>query len=79
MATITDRRFEAIFFFVHWTDVSLGVNIDLRSPNICIHVPFGFLRVGWSGVWVYDNYRTHAWGIGSRVYRRNFVDAVASE
>ena len=59
--------------------MSLGINIDLRSPNICIHVPFGFFRVGWTGVWDYDDDQTHAWGIGSGLYKRNFVDGDGSE
>jgi len=75
---VTDRRFEAIFFFVHFTEISLGINIDLRSPNVCLHVPFGFFRVGWSGVWE-GELDCYAWGWGSRLYRRNFMDVDASE
>jgi hypothetical protein len=41
------RRFVATFWFVSWTDISLGINIDVRAPRIEIHLPFGFLRFGW--------------------------------
>jgi hypothetical protein len=27
--------------------INLGFSLDFRSPNIEIHFPFGFLRVGW--------------------------------
>lgn len=37
----------AFFFFVGWTALSLGLHVDLKCPNIEIHVPFGFFRIGW--------------------------------
>lgn len=46
---ISDRRFVA---FIHFTpeNISLGVTIDYLSPNIEIHLPFCFLKLGWTGV-----------------------------
>jgi len=41
------RRFQAFYHFVSWADLSLGINISVDGPNIEIHVPFGFFRVGW--------------------------------
>lgn len=41
------RRFVAYFFFVGWDCLSLGVHISLSLPNLEIHVPFGFFRIGW--------------------------------
>jgi hypothetical protein len=46
-----ERRFVAYFNFVSWYDISLGVSVDLLSPHIDLHLPFGFLRIGWSGIW----------------------------
>jgi len=35
------------FFFVGWWALSLGLHVDLASPNLEIHIPFGFIRIGW--------------------------------
>ena len=42
-----ERRFCAYFWPVGWWSISLGVSIDIHSPNIEIHLPFGFIRFGW--------------------------------
>jgi hypothetical protein len=41
------RRFVAYFFFVGWDCISLGLHVSLLSPNLEVHVPFGFFRIGW--------------------------------
>lgn len=41
------KRFVCYFWFVGWHCISLGGHICLRNPNIEIHLPFGFLRIGW--------------------------------
>ena len=41
-----DKRFVA-YFYCNGADISLGVSICLTKPNIEIHVPFGFFRIGW--------------------------------
>lgn len=43
-----NRQFVAFFFFVGWDCFSLGLHICLSEPNIEIHLPFGFIRVGWT-------------------------------
>jgi hypothetical protein len=40
------KHFICYFFFVDWYNVSLGINIALNRPNIEIHIPFGFFRIG---------------------------------
>ena len=47
--TSTDK-FVCYFFFVGWDCISLGFHICLGAPNIEIHLPFGFLRIGWETV-----------------------------
>lgn len=42
------RRFVAFWYRVSWAHFSLGFHVDVSSPNIEIHVPFGFVRVGWA-------------------------------
>ena len=50
---IIDREFVCYFHFVSWRCLSLGFHIDLQNPNIEMHVPFGFIRIGWKGFDVY--------------------------
>jgi len=40
------ERLIAYFWFVGWGHLALGVSIYLGAPNIEIHVPFGFFRIG---------------------------------
>lgn len=34
------------FWFVGWDCISFGLHVCLGAPNIEIHLPFGFLRIG---------------------------------
>jgi len=43
---IETERFVAYWFFTGWTQISFGINISLEGPNIEIHIPFGFVRLG---------------------------------
>ena len=40
------RRFCCHFWFVDWHCLSLGFHVSLKEPNIEIHLPFGFIRIG---------------------------------
>ncbi len=44
---IKERKFVAYFKFVSWSDFSLGFSINLSLPNIELHIPFGFIKIGW--------------------------------
>ena len=35
------------YWFVGWDCWSLGAHICFGAPNIEIHLPFGFIRIGW--------------------------------
>lgn len=39
-------EFACYFHRTGWNLFSLGVNIDVTSPNFEIHLPFGFIRCG---------------------------------
>jgi hypothetical protein len=39
-------RFVVYFHFIGWWHLALGVSLWLTGPNIEIHLPFGFVRVG---------------------------------
>lgn len=41
------RPFICYFYFVGWWAWSLGFHIDIHTPNIELHIPFGFIRIGW--------------------------------
>lgn len=41
----------AYFWFVGWDCLSLGFHVCLSAPNIEIHIPFGFIRIGWHRNW----------------------------
>lgn len=43
-----ERQFVAYFHFVRWSCFSLGFHVDVAIPNIEIHIPFGFIRIGWT-------------------------------
>ena len=40
------RKLVFKWWFVGWEMFSLGFHIDFFSPNIEIHLPFGFIRIG---------------------------------
>lgn len=40
------QRFVCYWWFVGWWAFSLGLHIDVNSPNIEVHLPFGFVRIG---------------------------------
>ena len=40
------RTFICKFHFVSWYQISLGITINLYSPNVEIHLPFGFFKLG---------------------------------
>ncbi len=62
---ITDRKFVCYFHFYSFSTFSLGVSLDVKQPNIEIHVPFGFFRIGLAGV-VHNlpAFKKHTYGIG---------------
>ena len=42
-----DKQFIAYYYINGFDNLSLGFHISLSMPNIEIHVPFGFIRIGW--------------------------------
>jgi len=47
---IERKGFVLFFFFQGWWAIQLGFHLDLQAPNIEIHIPFGFIRIGWDVV-----------------------------
>ena len=48
------RQFIAYFHFIDWSHISFGFHVWLKGPNIEVHVPFGFFRLGWQTGGVHD-------------------------
>lgn len=40
------KRFVA-YYYCNGADLSLGISLHFSMPNIEIHLPFGFIRIGW--------------------------------
>lgn len=41
------KNFEALAWFTGFENLALGVTIDWARPNVQIHVPFFFIKIGW--------------------------------
>lgn len=50
ICTTRDREFEVAFNFLGWAHWSLGVHFDPQHPHVQIHVPGGYLRIGWYSI-----------------------------
>lgn len=35
-----------MFWFVSWEDISLGISLDIKQWHIDLHIPFGWIRIG---------------------------------
>ena len=42
-----EKRFVA-YYYCNGCSLSLGLSIHFQKPNIEIHLPFGFVRIGWT-------------------------------
>ena len=40
------HRWECKFWYVSRWHISLGLHVDLSLPNIELHIPTGFIRIG---------------------------------
>lgn len=47
---ISQRKFVASFTFLGLENISLGISINVKHPNIELHLPFCFMRLGWQGI-----------------------------
>ena len=43
----TRGPFRVQFHFIGWECISLGFHVCWSLPNIELHLPFGFVRIGW--------------------------------
>ena len=45
------QHFVCYFWFNGWTNINLGISLSLKPVNIEIHLPFGFIRLGWEFIY----------------------------
>lgn len=60
------RYFCFMAFFVGWWSWSFGISLDVSSPNIEIHLPFIFIKVGWEKHCTYNYSEVSFEAIGKR-------------
>lgn len=41
------KRFKIILHWQSWNEISLGISVDIKNPNVEIHLPFLFAKLGW--------------------------------
>lgn len=64
VCTNRTRVFQLFFQFLGWRYLSFGVHVGLDGPHIDLHVPYGFVRLGW---WRWEvashhkHYRSYGW------------------
>lgn len=44
---LVEREFHLFFNFLGWSHLSCGLHVGLDGPHIELHLPFGFVRLGW--------------------------------
>jgi hypothetical protein len=67
------KCFVAYYFFVGWwCPLNIGFHISFQDPNIEIHLPFGFIRIGWKEKWPLecknDPSRKRCFGLQEKFY-----------
>ena len=41
-------QFVCYYYFQSWRSLNLGLHVSLARPELEVHLPFGFIRVGWT-------------------------------
>lgn len=56
------RRFVCYLHFTGMNCIQFGVHLCWISPNIEVHLPFCFIRIGWQGVYYWGETTTRSFG-----------------
>lgn len=69
------KIFNINYHFNSLDEISLGVNICLSDPCIQIHLPFGFIRIGWLEEDKFFKYKNKLFTFSSRkiIMERNML------
>jgi len=44
---MSPKRYFTAYFYYNGLNINLGISLCLNQPNIEIHIPFGFFKIGW--------------------------------
>lgn len=42
------NKFVCYVHFIAWTQISFGITFDFKNFNFEIHLPFCFIKIGWT-------------------------------
>ena len=58
-----ERKFICFIHFIGLDNISLGLSINWHCPNLEIHLPFCFIKIGWQCTYTWkDNvFKTYGW------------------
>lgn len=45
-----NRQFIAMFHWNGWAYLNFGISFHLTKPNMEVHIPGGFFRIGWEAI-----------------------------
>lgn len=71
----SEPKWVCYFYFVGWLEFSLGIHVSLDAPNIEIHVPFGFFKLGRVWKHSYQSYPREDWDVLVTQFRKAATDA----
>ena len=64
--TVNRGRFVCYFWYLGWDHISLGLHVCPTLPNIEIHLPGGYIRIGWHDTPMPNITRYKGFGWGHR-------------
>ncbi len=59
VSRIYSRQFVCYFHFIGVENISLGISFNWRCPNVEIHLPFGFIKIGWAATYIWEENHPH--------------------
>lgn len=62
VADKSKRHFVCYIHFIGVDNISLGVTVNWHCPNIELHLPFCFIKVGWAAVYRWKDGVYKTWG-----------------
>src|SRR5258705_72951 len=61
LSKILPRSRQFVFFihFMGMDNISLGLHFNWRCPNIEVHLPFCFIKIGWAATYIWERHGPH--------------------
>lgn len=65
ISTKLNREFVCFLHYIGLDNISFGISLNWHCPNIEIHLPFCFIKIGWQATYSWqereDTVRTFGW------------------